>query len=189
MVAPQGYMQKANIWCTELASMMLHAIRYYATKKNMGMTMVNETKESKVFTTIFPVLDEVAMCKPGVMDTSALYLTKTISRMSKEDAPISHPAGSRTCARTEETSLSVLRTIVKTAKLALEAMYLTWQLLPYVKNEFFHADAEGRTDSMVFTKSAQVDVYPTQDHNYSQWPKSTTDPLVLVGANDFTLSV
>ena len=171
-VAPQGYTQKANVWGTALASLMAGAARYYATKRPTGMTMVDEPKMAKVYTSICPALYEAAMCKPlpGVKEPSTFYLANAISRISKTDTPVSHASDWLLMESCQEGRyvMSVLRIMVQTAKLVPEAMvHPVSQLLPYMRDELVTQVERDNEMVAVFAISSQVDVRQTPD----QWER------------------
>jgi hypothetical protein len=164
--APQGYTQKANVWGTALASLMVGAIRYYATKRPMIMTRVDEVKVARVYTAICSTLYEAAMCKPlpGVKDPCTLYLSNAISRTSKTDIPISNASDwllMESCQEGRDV-MSVLRVMVKTAKLVPEAMvHPISQLIPYMMDELVTQVERDGNVIVVFAISSQANVSQT----------------------------
>jgi hypothetical protein len=166
--APQGYTQKTNVWGTALASLMVGSVRYYATKKSMTMTMVDEPKVAKVYTSICSMLYEAAMCKPlpSVTEASTFYLANAISRINKKDTPLSNASDwllMESCQEGRDV-MSVLRVMVKTAKLVPEAMvHPISQLLPYMRDELVTQVPRDGKMVAVFAISAQVAVSQTPD--------------------------
>ncbi|KAF6233519.1 hypothetical protein HO173_008250 [Letharia columbiana] len=88
--------------------------------------MIDETKVAATYSKICSVLYEISASKPlpKVKDASTLYLSKAISRLSKDDVPISNAETWHTMSRTQEGKdiMSVLSTMIVVSKMVPEAM-------------------------------------------------------------------
>lgn len=90
-IAPQGYVGKKSVWGTALASMLVGATRYYISKTNSDMMMIDERRLMKNCIMIMPTLYFAALHKdlPDVKNPATKYLSNAISRMDKNDVPTS----------------------------------------------------------------------------------------------------
>lgn len=90
-VAPQGYVGKKSVWGTAMASMLVAASRYYISKTGSDMMMIDELRLMKNCTIIVPVFYFAALHRdlPDVKHPCTRYLSNAISRMDKNEVPIS----------------------------------------------------------------------------------------------------
>ena len=90
--APMGYDRKASVWGTALASMLIGATRFYISKTNASGVMIDELRLMKNCTIVAPIIFSTAMHKelPGVKDGITKYLSESISRVDKNEVPISN---------------------------------------------------------------------------------------------------
>jgi hypothetical protein len=103
------------------------------------------------------------MCKPlpGVKDPSTYRRANAISRISKDDTPLPHASDWLLMESFQEGRdvMSVLRIMVRTAKMVPEAMVQpVSQLLPYMKDELVAQTLKDGKNVGVFAISAQVEV-------------------------------
>lgn len=89
--AAMGYDRKASVWGTALASMLIAATRFYITKTNAHGILIDELRLMRNCTNIAPVIYSSAMHKelPGVKDGVTKYLSESISRVDKNEVPLS----------------------------------------------------------------------------------------------------
>lgn len=135
--APMGYVKKGNVWGTALTSFLTAAMRYYITKKNANMLMVDEPKMSAVYTRLVPVLYENYMAKslPDVSDPLTFRLSQAISRTDKNQIPLSYASSWANLEETQEGRdiMAIMRVLVVASKAVPEAMvYPISQLVPYI---------------------------------------------------------
>lgn len=138
--APQGYIHKGSVWGTALVSFLTAATRYYMTKKNANMLMVDELKMAAVYNKLVPVLYESFMTKelPGVSDALTFRLSQAISRKTKNDIPISDAASWLELEKTQEgrSIMTIIRILLAAAKAVPEAMvHPVSQLIPYIHKQ------------------------------------------------------
>jgi hypothetical protein len=160
--APMGYVRKGNVWGTALTSFLTAAMRYYITKKNASMLMVDEGKMAAVYSRLVPVLYENYMAKslPGVSDPLTFRLSQAISRTEKNQIPLSYAHTWEELERTQEGRdiMSIMRVLVVASKAVPEAMvYPVSQLIPYI-----HRNLTRQVGSdVVFAIDSEVVVKPT----------------------------
>lgn len=135
--ASEGYTNSPSLWGTALASMLIAALRYYITKRNATMLMIDETRVMKTYTKIAATLYESITRKglPKVTDAVTRYLSKSISRTTKTDVPTSTPGAWMSMNESQDGRdvLAVLRTMVVAAKTTPEAMvHPISQLIPFL---------------------------------------------------------
>lgn len=164
--APLGYVNKGNVWGTALASLLTAAMRYYISKKDERMLMVDEAKMATIYTKLAPVLYEAYMTKelPGVSSPLTFRLSQAISRKSKTDVPLSYAKDWIELEDTQEGRdiMGILRVIVMAARTVPEAMvHPISQLIPSLYKELVMK----RNELPVFVIDASVSVNPTP----SQW--------------------
>lgn len=125
-VAPQGYVGKKSVWGTALASYLVAATRYYIAKTNTDALMIDERALVRNCTMIAPVLYEAAVYKslPTVKDPQTSYLATAISRMDKNDVPVSDAKTWTDMLEYQDGKdvLYVINTIIKMAMLVPEAV-------------------------------------------------------------------
>jgi len=161
-VAPQGYVHKASVWGTALASMLTGAMRYYMTRRNAHMLVVDEARMAKIYTDLASILYETMMNKelPPVSSALTRRLSMSMARTSKTDVPISE---ADTWAKMEATQegrdiMAILKVMIVSAKMVPEAMvHPVSQLIPYI----LMPPVQMRGDEAVFAIDPQVSVDPT----------------------------
>lgn len=135
--APQGYVNKGSVWGVALASMLTAAMRYYISKKDARMLMIDQPKMVAVYHKIVPVLYESYATKelPGVSDPLTFRLSQAISRKEKNEIPDSYAKDWMDLENTQEGKdiMAVIRIIITAAKAVPEAMvHPVSQLVPYM---------------------------------------------------------
>lgn len=138
--APQGYIHKGSVWGTALVSFLTAATRYYMTKKNANMLMVDEMKMVAVYNKLVPVLYESFMTKelPGVSDPLTFRLSQAIPKKNKSDIPISEAQSWVDLEKTQEGRdiMTIIRILLTAAKAVPEAMvHPISQLIPYIHKQ------------------------------------------------------
>lgn len=125
-IAPQGYVTKKSLWGSALASLLVAATRYYITKTNLNLMMVDELRLMKVCTMIAPTLYYQAMHRdlPDTKNPATRYLSKAISRMDKNDLPVSTASDWSMMMEYQDGKdvLSVLNAMIVMAKQVPEAI-------------------------------------------------------------------
>ena len=123
--ASRGYTIKQSVWGTGLASLLTAATRYYISKTNSTMMMIDEKLLMTRFNAVVNTLYERAHHKPlpGVRDPSTLYLADLISRMDKDEVPTSCADDWMRSSQHQDGRdvLTVMNTLITMLKLVPEA--------------------------------------------------------------------
>lgn len=177
--APQGYVNKGGVWGTALVSFLTAAIRYYMSKKNENMLMVDEMKMAGVYNKLVPVLYESFMTRelPGVSDALTFRLSQAISRRSKNDIPISDAGAWVDLEKTQEGRdiMAIIRILLSAAKTVPEAMvHPVSQLIPYIHKQPVMLYNE--TPVFLIDSAANINPLPTPWESWCLMLK--TDALV-----------
>lgn len=90
--APMGYTNKASVWGTALASLLISSMRFYLTKTQKQGFTIDETQVMTNCITLAPVLYTSIMHRelPGVKSEVTKYLSQSISRTQNNEVPLSY---------------------------------------------------------------------------------------------------
>jgi len=168
-VAPQGYVRKMDVWGTALASFLTGAMRYYISKKNAGMIMIDEAKMGSVYSKLVSVLYESFMTKPlpSVSSPLTLRLSQAMTRTTKTDVPESTAEAWAELERTQEGKdiMVIIKLMISSAKRVPEAMvHPVSQLIPYMHKE----PIQIVNGTPVFAIDSQVEIV-SQPNPWESW--------------------
>ena len=159
--APQGYNNRGHVWGSALVSFLTAAMRYYITKKNSAMLMVDEMKMFSVYSKLVPVLYETFMTKqlPGVADPLTFRLSQAISRTDKNHIPSSDAESWIALEKTQEGReiMTIVRIVLAAAKAVPEAMvHPVSQIIPSLHK----TPVMMYNEEPIFAIDSNVDVSP-----------------------------
>ncbi|KAH7001763.1 hypothetical protein B0J12DRAFT_747795 [Macrophomina phaseolina] len=159
--AAEGYTSSPSLWGTALASMLIAALRYYITKRDATMLMIDEIRVMKTYVRIAPTLYESITRRglPKVTDPVTRYLSKSIPRMNKNEVPTSTADGWNAMNKSQDGRdvLAVLKTMIVAAQSTPEAMvHPISQIIPFLDPKVI-MEVNGST---IFTINRGVAVNP-----------------------------
>jgi len=136
-IAQMGYVGKKQLWGTAVASYLIGACRYYIAKTNSDLITIDEGLLMKNMTAIVSTLYSSMAHKdlPAVKDPRSTYLAKAISRLDKNDVPVSNAQTWTDMIKTQDGDdvVTIINIIISSAKRAPEAVaHPVSQIIPFL---------------------------------------------------------